>query len=93
METACKQLADWATRPELADLVLSVNVSAKQFHEANFANKVLSNIASTGARAHHLKLELTESLLVTNVDDVIEKMGVLKAHGISFSLFGSLELR
>jgi diguanylate cyclase (GGDEF)-like protein/PAS domain S-box-containing protein len=86
LETACKQLADWATRPELADLVLSVNVSAKQFHEADFANKVLSNIASTGARAHHLKLELTESLLVTNVDDVIEKMGVLKAHGISFSL-------
>ena len=86
LETACNQLADWATRPELSDLVLAVNVSAKQFHEADFANKVLATVARTGARAHHLKLELTESLLVANVDDVIEKMGLLKAHGISFSL-------
>ena len=86
LETACNQLADWATKPELSDLVLSVNVSAKQFHEADFANKVLATVARTGARARHLKLELTESLLVANVDDVIEKMGLLKAHGISFSL-------
>ena len=86
LETACNQLADWATKPELSNLVLAVNVSAKQFHEADFAGKVLATIARTGARADHLKLELTESLLVANVDDVIEKMGALKAHGISFSL-------
>ena len=86
LETACNQLADWATRPELSNLVLAVNVSAKQFHEADFANKVLATIARTGARADHLKLELTESLMVASVDDVIEKMGALKAHGISFSL-------
>jgi EAL domain-containing protein (putative c-di-GMP-specific phosphodiesterase class I) len=66
--------------------VLAVNVSAKQFHEVDFANKVLATVARTGARAHHLKLELTESLLVVNVDDVIKKMTTLKAHGISFSL-------
>ena len=86
LETACSQLADWATRPELSNLVLAVNVSAKQFHETDFANKVLTAIARTGARADRLKLELTESLLVANVDDVIEKMGLLKSHGISFSL-------
>jgi diguanylate cyclase (GGDEF)-like protein/PAS domain S-box-containing protein len=86
LETACSQLAHWATRPELSNLILAVNVSAKQFHETDFANKVLATVARTGARAHHLKLELTESMLVANVDEVIEKMGVLKAHGISFSL-------
>jgi diguanylate cyclase (GGDEF)-like protein len=86
LETACRQLADWATRPELSNLVLAVNVSAKQFHEADFANKVLATLARTGARADHLKLELTESLLVANVDEVIKKMGALKADGISFSL-------
>jgi diguanylate cyclase (GGDEF)-like protein/PAS domain S-box-containing protein len=86
LETACKQLVHWATRPELSKLILAVNVSARQFYEVDFSSKVLAIIARTGARADHLKLELTESLLVDNVDDIIEKMSVLKAHGISFSL-------
>jgi len=47
---------------------------------------VLAVLARTGARARRLKLELTESLLVTHVEDVIEKMGVLKTHGVGFSL-------
>ena len=86
LETACRQLAHWATSPELSHLVLAVNVSAKQFYEADFTNTVLATIGRTGARADHLKLELTESMLVANVDDIIEKMLVLKAHGISFAL-------
>jgi diguanylate cyclase (GGDEF)-like protein len=86
LETACKQLAHWATRPELSKLILAVNVSARQFYEVDFPSKVLAIVARTGARADHLKLELTESLLVDNVDDIIEKMSTLKAHGISFSL-------
>ena len=86
LETACSQLVCWAKQPPLSHLVLSVNVSAKQFHEADFANKVLTIIDRTGARADRLKLELTESLLVANVDDIIEKMGTLKARGISFAL-------
>jgi diguanylate cyclase (GGDEF)-like protein/PAS domain S-box-containing protein len=86
LETACSQLVCWAKQPPLSHLVLSVNVSAKQFREADFANKVLTIIDRTGARADRLKLELTESLLVANVDDTIEKMGTLKARGISFSL-------
>jgi diguanylate cyclase (GGDEF)-like protein/PAS domain S-box-containing protein len=86
LETACTQLAHWATQAEQSHLVLAVNVSAKQFQEADFASKVLAILDRTGARANHLKLELTESLLVANVDDTIEKMGALKARGISFSL-------
>jgi diguanylate cyclase (GGDEF)-like protein/PAS domain S-box-containing protein len=86
LETACRQLARWSTQPALADLVLAVNVSAKQFHEADFVNKVLSIIQRTGARPNHLKLELTESVLVTDVDNVIAKMDALKALGVCFSL-------
>jgi diguanylate cyclase (GGDEF)-like protein/PAS domain S-box-containing protein len=86
LETACHQLVRWSLRPELSMLVLAVNVSAKQFYETDFVSKVLATIKRTGANADQLKLELTESLLVANVEDVIKKMETLKAHGISFSL-------
>ena len=86
LETACTQLARWATRAELAHLTLAVNVSARQFHQSDFVNQVLAVLARTGANPHRLKLELTESLLVSNVEDVIGKMSALKAHGVGFSL-------
>ena len=86
LETACRQLVAWASQPDLADLVLAVNISAKQIQAPNFVAVVLNALHATGANPRRLKLELTESLLVSNVDDVIDKMNRLKAHGISFSL-------
>ena len=86
LETACTQLALWATQPEMADLTLAVNVSAQQFRELDFVDTVLTIIARTGANPHKLKLELTESLLVDNVEDIIQKMGELKARGVVFAL-------
>jgi diguanylate cyclase (GGDEF)-like protein len=86
LETACKQLTVWASQPEMSDLTLAVNVSAHQFRQADFVDQVLAVLASTGANPYRLKLELTESLLVHNVEDVIEKMFSLKARGVSFSL-------
>jgi len=86
LETACKQLAEWATRPEMADLTIAVNVSAHQFRQPDFVAQVLNTINNTGANAKRLKLELTESLLVENVQDIIGKMHALKAHGVGFSL-------
>jgi len=86
LETACAQLALWATQPDMADLVLAVNVSAKQFHQSNFVTQVQAALTSSGTNPKRLKLELTESLLVNNVEDVIAKMATLKALGISFSL-------
>lgn len=86
LETACAQLARWATRPEMADLTIAVNVSAQQLREPDFAAKVLAVIGRTGATANRLKLELTESVLVDNVQDIIEKMSALKARGVVFSL-------
>jgi len=86
LETACTQLAHWATRPEMAHLTVAVNVSARQFHEAGFVEKVLAIISRSGANPNRLKLELTESLLVEKVEDIIEKMFALKAKGVGFAL-------
>ena len=86
LETACQQLARWATQPSMADLTLAVNVSARQFHQPDFVLQVQAVLAQTGANPHRLKLELTESLLVSNVEDVIAKMTALKQVGVGFSL-------
>ncbi len=86
LETACTQLAVWAARPEMAHLTIAVNVSAHQFRQPDFVDKVLETLKNTRANPQRLKLELTESLLVSNVEEVIEKMFALKAKGVGFSL-------
>ncbi|MBI5921707.1 MAG: EAL domain-containing protein [Betaproteobacteria bacterium] len=86
LEAACTQLAAWAGRAEMAHFTLAVNVSALQFHEPDFVEQVLKTLEQTGANPHLLKLELTESLLVSNVEDVIAKMTALKAKGVGFAL-------
>lgn len=86
LETACNQLALWKKIPDKRHLVLAVNVSALQFKQADFINTVLNIIRRTGANPHRLKLELTESMLIENVDDIIKKMLILKKYGIRFSL-------
>jgi len=86
LETACAQLAVWAARPETAGLSLSVNVSARQFRQPDFVEQVLAVVDYTGANPQRLKLELTESLLVDNAEDIIAKMIALKAKGVGFSL-------
>ncbi len=86
METACRQLTHWASQPEMAHLTVAVNVSARQFHQRDFVDRVLMTLERTGANPYRLKLELTESLLIADVADVIAKMDALKARGVGFSL-------
>ena len=86
LKVACEQLALWAARPETAHLTLAVNVSARQFRDSDFVHQVLTNVEHSGANAKLLKLELTESVLAANVEDVVSKMNALKAAGIAFSL-------
>jgi diguanylate cyclase (GGDEF)-like protein len=86
LETACAQLAQWADLPNTAHLSLAVNVSADQLHQVDFVDQVLTVLARTGASPQRLKLELTESLLVSNVENTIAKMAALKAHGVGFSM-------
>lgn len=86
LDTACAQLASWAADPERAHLSIAVNVSSRQFHQVDFVDQVLAAIAATNANPQRLKLELTESLLVSNIEDVVTKMYLLKQSGVGFSL-------
>ena len=86
LEAACRQLVAWAGDPRTAELGVSVNVSARQFHQPGFADEVLAVLQASGADARRLKLELTESLPIETLESVIPKMQALKRHGIGFSL-------
>ena len=86
LETACTQLAVWAGRPKMEHLTVAVNVSARQFHQHGFVDQVLAALERTGANPQRLKLELTESMLVNDIEGVIAKMTSLKDKGVSFSL-------
>ena len=86
METALRQQALWQQNPLFAQLSLAINVSARQFLQDDFVAQVLALVQQTGANPAQIKLELTESLLLDNVDSVIATMRALKAHGLGFSL-------
>ncbi|MGQ0708312.1 MAG: EAL domain-containing protein [Rhodoferax sp.] len=86
LETVCTQLAQWASDPAMAQLSVAVNVSAQELRDPGFVQRVLTVISQTQANPARLKLELTESMLVDDVEDTIAKMKALKAQGIGFSL-------
>ena len=86
LETACRQIAAWAGRPETEALVVAVNVSARQFRHPDFVDRVMDTLARTGIRPDRLKLELTESLLATDIEVTIGKMAVLKDRGVTLSI-------
>jgi diguanylate cyclase (GGDEF)-like protein len=86
LETACTQLARWAGDAAMAHLTMAVNVSARQFHQMDFVDQVLSTLQCTGANPRQLKLELTESMLISDIEGVISKMSALKRRGVGFSL-------
>ncbi|MEW6676969.1 MAG: EAL domain-containing protein [Pseudomonadota bacterium] len=86
MEIACTQLALWQAHPATAHLSLAVNVSARQFRQGDFVERVQGALRHSGANPAGLKLEITESMMLDSLDTVIEKMQALKALGVSFSL-------
>lgn len=86
LQQACAQLKAWEHDPAIAQLHLSVNVSALQFSQPEFVEQVMHAVEASGCNPGHLRLELTESAIVKNVDDVINKINALKTCGITFSL-------
>ncbi len=86
LQTACRQLQLWQQSEATAGLQLAVNVSARQFRQDDFVALVQCVIEETGVAPQGLKLELTESLVLDNVDDTIAKMAALKALGVRFSM-------
>jgi len=86
LRTACEQLKLWKAHPVYAHLQLAVNVSARQFHQSDFVERVSAVLCSTAINPTLVKLELTESLVLNDVPDTIAKMHQLKALGVRFSI-------
>lgn len=86
LETACHQLKLWEKDEMTSALTLSINVSAKQFRQADFVNQVQEAVQRYDVNPMLLKLELTESMLLDNIEDTVTTMNRLKEVGIRFSL-------
>ncbi len=83
---ACAQLVAWSKQADMRHLTIAVNVSAREFRDKDYVQDVVDVLNLTGVDPTRLKLELTESVFVHDVEDIIEKMKVLKSTGLSFSL-------
>ena len=86
LENTCKQIAEWNERYPNANITVAANVSALELHRDDFVSAVLDTVSRTGANPRWLELELTETVLVQDVEVAIAKMNALKAHGIRFAL-------
>ena len=86
MRETCNQLKRWERDPFTRDLVLSINVSAREFRQTDFVDNVQRILAETGANPRRLELEITESMLLEGIDELILKMRVMQTMGIAFSM-------
>lgn len=86
LQRACEQIASWSRLPAFADFTVSINVSAAQLYQPGFIDDVLEVIKLTGADPARIKLELTESMLLNDMPKAIERMRILKCHGIRFAI-------
>ncbi|MDP3334536.1 MAG: bifunctional diguanylate cyclase/phosphodiesterase, partial [Methylococcaceae bacterium] len=86
LQSACTQLKIWESNTDTQHLQLAVNVSVRQFHQADFVTQVQQILSDTAINPARLKLELTESLVIDNVNDTIVKMHALKEMGVHFSM-------
>ncbi len=86
METACAQIKRWEANDHTQNLQLAVNVSARQFHQSDFVEQVRQALDSNAIKPASLKLELTESLVLNDIDDTIFKMNALREIGVRFSM-------
>jgi diguanylate cyclase (GGDEF)-like protein/PAS domain S-box-containing protein len=86
LEAACRQIAEWNGKPSTKNLQLAVNVSAVEVHKPDFVPRVLSILERTGANPGQLELEITETILMEDIEETIAKMNALKAHGLRFSI-------
>jgi diguanylate cyclase (GGDEF)-like protein/PAS domain S-box-containing protein len=86
LEQVCGRLAAWQHNPLTAHLTVAVNISARQFRQEDFLERLRETIRRSGAPAAHLKLEITESLLLIDINDVVAKMLALRGLGVGFAL-------
>lgn len=83
---ACRQLAHWTQQPDTRQLTLAINISPRQFRSSTFAEDLTAEVTKSGAPAQHLKLEVTESMAIENLDDSLLKLQALRESGFKISL-------
>jgi diguanylate cyclase (GGDEF)-like protein/PAS domain S-box-containing protein len=87
LKTACLQIAEWNNQEAVVSIdYIAVNVSARQFLQQDFVNLVINTIIETGIKASQLELELTESILIRDIDETLEKLKTLKAFGVRIAI-------
>jgi diguanylate cyclase (GGDEF)-like protein/PAS domain S-box-containing protein len=86
LRKACEQLAAWRGSAETGELRIAVNVSARQLHQPDFVEGVLAQLAACNVPGRMLELEITESLLVEDIDEAIDKLAALRSHGVRIAL-------
>ncbi len=86
LETGCAQLRAWQAEPATAGLTLSINVSARQFHQPDFVGKVAAAVERSRIRPGGLKIELTESVVLGDIETTVLRMRQIKALGVRFAL-------
>ena len=86
LEQGCAQLVAWSRTPGMEHLVLGINVSARQFRQPDFVQGVRSVLEASGADPARLKLELTESMVLDDIDDTVAKMEALRKIGVRFAI-------
>ncbi|XLX39104.1 putative bifunctional diguanylate cyclase/phosphodiesterase [Ectopseudomonas mendocina] len=86
LEQTAARLRQWQDDPLYSDLSLAVNISQKQFGQASFVAEILGLIERHDIDAQHLELELTETLIVRDMEDLTRKMSALVERGVRFSL-------
>lgn len=86
LNQACEQLKLWQTDPLLSQLSISINISARHFKESDFVTQVTQALARTQAPTDKLKIEITESTIVEDVQQAINKMKAVQMLGVTFAL-------
>jgi diguanylate cyclase (GGDEF)-like protein/PAS domain S-box-containing protein len=86
LETACRQLAAWASQPGMEALTVAVNVSMRQFLDSRFVQLVERVLRESGANPRRLKLEITESFMMDKANETVAKMTAIRAFGVGFSM-------
>lgn len=86
LRQGCETLVDWAEYPETRELKLAVNISSRQLSQPDFVEQVHLLLVETGANPARLKLEITESVILDNVEDTIAKMHAIRDLGVNFSM-------
>lgn len=86
LDTACAQIKAWEKHPLTRNLQIAINVSACQFHDPDFVDQVSETLKRHKIKPGKLKFELTESLVLDNVEEAVIKMQALKTLGVGFSM-------